>query len=226
MAHCGYRHVADILVELPKSPVKLEVSKQPDLPKQQLGVAGTPSPHHRLRLGQKTHAGVLTQQTDVVGRAVARGPVDPSTQMEDDAQEREAGRAPAQSTTRGGGGHTAGKDVARKAHVYWHAPSSRWRVSRREGGKYVYHGSRRERAAADELARECGLVDDVKIIYPYAGPAAQALTRLRELTEAYDGALPADLADLGRRCGLRLEITPLCRSQHAWNLPIDPRLPQ
>ena len=203
MAHCRYRHLADVLVKL-DPPGQLE---QPvEAGRQQLGAVGASHPRRRISFGWKTRAKVLMRQTEVVGRAAARALADPNTQMEDDAQEREAGQAPAQSTAGELGGHT---DVAHAARA-----------------QVAAEGLAQDRGLVNLTSSEPSSLPDVELVSLRGSPMVQALTRLRELTEAYDGALPADLADLGRRCGLRLEITPLCRSQHAWNLPIDPRLPR
>jgi hypothetical protein len=189
MAHCRHRHLADVLVKL-DPPGQLE---QPvEAGRQQLGSVGASHPRHRISFGRKTRAKVLMRQTEVVGRAAARGLADPNAQMEDDAQEREAGQAPAQSAAREHGGHT---DVAHAA-----------------------------RGLVNLTLSEPSSLPDVELVSLRGSPMVQALTRLRELTEAYDGALPADLDDLGHRCGLRLDITPLSKIPACMEspLPIHP----
>jgi hypothetical protein len=107
----------------------------------------------------------------------------------------------------------------RQAHIYWHKPSTTWRLWRREDSVPIYYGSCKTYQQAEALARTLGLIphngadsqscaaseatssaQDEPIQLP-GSRAAAALTRFRVFSEVYGTTLPADLRDLEDRLG-------------------------
>ena len=108
--------------------------------------------------------------------------------------------------------------ASKASNVYWHAPSGRWRVSRREDGKCVYYGSRATYAEALTLAIETGVCAPEADSEPPPGPrpapaanhvllpagrAAEAFVRFKHLGDVFQETLPADVGDLFQRTSPR-----------------------